>query len=100
MEYPRVILNDYKYSDAERVKSLLEILYDLKYRPFNIDYVITYEQTLRSLDQYVTLIGFYGIDKEFGEVDIEESVRQMRKHHEDYVEWMKRRVMICSRISH
>ena len=90
MEFPKIVINNNGKSDAEKVEYLLKILYDLKYCPFNIDYVITYEQTLRSLDQYVTLIGL-DINKEFGKVDIEESVRQMRQHYEDYIEWMRRR---------
>ena len=92
MEVPKIVINNNEKSDAEKVESLLKILYDLKYHPFNIDYVITYEQTLRSLDHYVTLIGL-DINKEFGKVDIEESVRQMRQHYEDYIEWMRRRIL-------
>ena len=78
MELPKIIIN--KKSDVENVKELMEIWEDLMYRPFDEDYIITYECTLRSLSQYVTLIGFTE-SQEVGEIDIDWSVSVLRNDY-------------------
>lgn len=78
MELPKIIIN--KKSDVENVKGLMEIWEDLMYRPFDEDYIITYERTLRSLSQYVTLIGFTE-SQEVGEIDIDWSVSVLRNDY-------------------
>lgn len=75
--YPRVVISDKNKSDAERVKELLEIIDDSKYWVFNEKSIFDYVMALRSLSQYVSLIGFSSWNGDWGYVDIDETERQL-----------------------
>lgn len=75
-EYPKICVDSSK-SDTERVGRLLECYNQFNYLSWNIDSIIFIEHTLRSLNQYVTLIG-YDSNGNVGEVDIDMTISCMK----------------------
>ena len=64
-------------SPAETVKGLIEYLNEVNYMPISSRRVMELERTLRSLTQYVTLIGF-DKDGRLGYVDVDLTVKCLK----------------------
>lgn len=74
-------LNSSDTSDTEMVELLIDSLNDLKGSPLNMITVVEFDRILRTLNQYVTLVG---IDNEnrLGVVDIDTTVNLLKTNVE------------------